>query len=296
MRTRAYILAVASMVVAASCGGSDESDSAPSAPQVEGSSASEPSADSTVQTAPSAPPAAPSRSDRVESSSDASAAAVEPSEALAVDQDLWQAYGQALQSGREVESFGSFDELVRSADQVAVGRVVDVTVGRLVKLADAPSSAVQFVVYWIEPTRGGNAVSFELPIAVSSPALEEAVQKAIQPHDADADGVLSDEELAASYDAEAVAAAYEAHWDEAVKLSVEDAKNRAPDVETVFLLRAVPTEGKFRPINGDSIIVNDAGQARAPWRETGEELPPVAVELASMSFDEVVKAVTIKGP
>lgn len=212
---------------------------------------------------------------------------------LSPERDLWQAYGAALESGREVESFGSLDELARSADQITIGKISDVTVGRLVQLADAPSSGVQFVVYWVEPTRpAAAAIAFELPIVVSSPELDEAVQAAVAPIDLNDDGVLSDEELANSYDAAAVADAYEKYWDSAVDYSLAEVKRRVPGVESVFLLRAVPTEGKYRPINGDAIIVNDAGQARAPWREAGHD-SPIAAEISSMSFEQVVEAVSV---
>ena len=92
--------------------------------------------------------------------------------------------------------------------------------------------------------------------------------------------------------AAAVADAYEKYWDSAVDYSLAEVKRRVPGVESVFLLRAVPTEGKYRPINGDAIIVNDAGQARAPWREAGHD-SPIAAEISSMSFEQVVEAVSV---
>ena len=209
--------------------------------------------------------------------------------------DLWYAYGQALGGADEAEGFATYDELVQSADQVVVGTIRDVTIGRVIQVAPtAPSSRLQFANYEVaveRSTSGDESVVFELPIAVTSAELEKAVQSAITPVDSNGDGEIDDDELAAGYNEEAIAAAYEKHWDEAVRLTLEDIKSRVPSAPTIFLLREVKDFGTIRPVNGDSIIVDDNGRASTPWRDgSGEaDFYPVAKELADISFERAAE-------
>lgn len=219
-------------------------------------------------------------------------------EVLPPERDLWFRYGEGLANSDEAEYAASLAELAAMSDLVVIGRIHNVTQGRLVDLVpDSPSARLQFVNYELDVSRASGAkrdsVSFELPINVTSEALEAAVQQAIAPHDRDGDGAFSDAELSASYDADAVKRAYDEYWGEAVELSVADALQRAPENETIFLLRAVDSGGEFRPVNGDSVIVSDSGAARSPWREGSGELESyrVAVEVSELSFDEVAGVV-----
>lgn len=207
--------------------------------------------------------------------------------------ELWVAYGAALEAAEEAEGFASFADLANSADVAVVGTIDKVSAGRVVQVAAAPSSRIQFVDFHVSVTRSRKdveGVTFELPIRVSSPELESAVKAAIQPQDLDGDGQFSDQELAQAYDAGAVSKAYDEYWESAVAYTVAEVAKILPNLETLFLLRSVEAFGTLRPINGDAIVTNHNGQASTPWRSGGETASqyPVAAQLASMTFEEAV--------
>jgi hypothetical protein len=133
-------------------------------------------------------------------------------------------------------------------------------------------------------------LSFELPINVTSPDLEAALVRAIDPVDLNGDGVLDDRESAAATDDAAILAAYREHWAGALEHTLSTVRSVIPDNETLFFLRAVPTDGKFRPVNGDSVIVDERGLAVDAWRlHADEQVYPIKAEVAGRPFDEVVR-------
>ncbi|MGE0308502.1 MAG: hypothetical protein AB7Q27_22410 [Acidimicrobiia bacterium] len=207
--------------------------------------------------------------------------------------DLWQSYSSALSAAEEAEPAQSVKDLIGSADLVVLGTIVNVSVGRMIEVApNAPSSRLQFANFDVSVTKSSGAaetLSFELPVFVNSPELEAAVRAAVDPEDSNGDGVIDDDEAARGYDAEAVGKAYAEFWDQAVSYTIESAKQRVPAVDTLLFLREVPTEGTYRPVNGDSIIINNAGTAEIPMR--AEESSPIAVELAGASFDALIETV-----
>lgn len=224
-------------------------------------------------------------------------AAASMPDALEGTEDLWAMYGNLYSSGDEAEFAGSIKELSVMSDVVVLGRVSGASLGRLVDLnPEAPTSRLQFIDYTVDVERGwpndvGKRVSFELPVIVSSPELDAAVSKATQPSDQNGDGLIDDEELAKGYNGPAVLAAYAQYWEQALDYTLKTVLERLPNNETIFFLRSVPTAGAFRPVNGDSVIVNDAGVARAPWREGSGEAAMYAVarEVAGVSFAEIVE-------
>jgi hypothetical protein len=289
-RWLAFALAAAAV---AGCGSNSSVDEAAGAPETSAQSVATAEAPAAPLTTP---PDQNSTSD-VAAASPATAAQPAPEPTTlpppAAVGDLWQSYSSALSAAEEAEPAQTVKDLVGSADLIVLGTIVDVSVGRMIEVApNAPSSRLQFANFEVSVVKSSGtseALSFELPVFVNSPELEAAVRAAVDPEDSNGDGVIDDDEAARGYDADAVAKAYAEHWDQAVAYTIESAKQRVPAVDTLLFLRNVPTEGSYRPVNGDSIIINNAGKAEVPMR--AEESSPIAVEVAGASFAGLVETV-----
>jgi len=212
----------------------------------------------------------------------------------------WEWFGSLTEAAIEAEPTSGLAELTRTSDIVIVGQLQDVVAANMVELAPgAPSSRVQFVTYTIASRDdAATDATFQLAVPIRTDELENAVQATIDPEDTNGDGELDDAELAAAIDYEAIAAVYDEHWDAAVKETVAELRHHLPQVETLFFLRRDGQSGEFRPVNGDSIIVNDSGIARIPWRE-GEDRPDMSAvqnEVSGRTFGEIVSQVAAARP
>jgi hypothetical protein len=213
-----------------------------------------------------------------------------PSNPLEPGEDLWRWYGG--ESEEEANHTRTLSELSSRADVVVLGKVVDISLGRVLDVyPDLPQYQFQYVNYTIEVARLAGAPATELimieqGLGVTSPELDAAVAAAKNLVDLNRDGQFDDRESAAAIDDEAIAAAYVDLWDDAVQQSLARETDRIPDNETLFFLR-VDANGTYRTFNASSIIVNDAGLATVPYLGPGE-LQPIASEIAGTPFDDIV--------
>ena len=207
----------------------------------------------------------------------------------------WEWYGGLVEAAIESEPTSSLADLADVSDVVIVGRLKGVEAANMVELAPgAPSSRVQFVTYTVAPRDDPlDEASFQLAVPIRTEALEDAVQATINPEDLNGDGELDDNELAVAIDQEAIQAVYDIHWDAAVDETLSQIRQDLPAVETLFFLRRDDQNGEYRPVNGDSIVVNDAGTARIPWRE-GQARPGMSAvqdEINGRAFEEIISEV-----
>ena len=83
---------------------------------------------------------------------------------------------------------------------------------------------------------------------------------------------------------------YEKFWDDAVESTIKLHEAAVPDVQTVVFLREVPTPAEYRPVNGDSIMLDRGGDVSIPWRSALSEDSAISDEVSALRFDEVVDA------
>lgn len=192
------------------------------------------------------------------------------------DVELWLSFAASLESAREVEHFGTLQEIASSADIVVVGVVTEVRLARVVSLGKGVP-AIPLAEFVVDVRMVSDSeeprptlVTFEVPFVATSPNLELAIAGAID--QTLVDKALTDKDLVEAVDQDAVDQAYQDHYMDAVVSTVEGMNAGRPSALSVFFLRLKDEDGsgsstpRYRFVNGSGLIANVGGVAKFPLR------------------------------